>query len=152
LEAIEAERHYDALLAARQQAATELKPDDVFTAGQDPEADLREAQRSTILGIEGALAEFHAVTKENAIELKATALAEAEAAGDQEAIAAAAALDPEQSLASETDAAALAAVQESLTQAKAAFQEQFGEDLYKKRVLVRVPGDQALDPAALELE
>jgi len=86
------------------------------------EADLREAQRSTIVGIEVALTELLAMTKENAIELKATALAEAEAAGDQEAITAAAALDPEQSSPSEVDAAALTAVQQSLTQAKAAFE------------------------------
>jgi len=33
LEAIEAERHYEALLAARQQAAADLKADDFFTAG-----------------------------------------------------------------------------------------------------------------------
>ena len=116
------------------------------------EADLREAQRSTIVGIEEALTELLAMTKENAIELKATALAEAETAGDQEAITAAAALDPELSSPSEVDAAALSAVQQSLTQAKAAFEEQFGEDLYKKRVLVRAPGDQTLDPAHLELE
>jgi hypothetical protein len=50
------------------------------------------------------------------------------------------------------EAAVLADVQGTLTQAKAAFEEQFGENLYKQRVLVRVPGDPALDPAALELE
>jgi hypothetical protein len=68
LEAIEALRHHEALLTARQHAATKLKPDDIFAAGQDAEADLREAQRSAILGIEDALSEFLAGAKDYAIE------------------------------------------------------------------------------------
>jgi len=85
-----------------------LKRDDVFIAGEDTEADLREAQRSTILAVEGTLTEFLAGAKALALEAKATALAEAEATGDQEAMAAAAALDPEHGEHAEADAAALA--------------------------------------------
>lgn len=139
-------------MTARQHAATQLKRDDVFIAGEDAEADLREAQRTTILAVEGTLTEFLAGAKALALEAKATALAEAEATGDQEAMAAAAALDPEHGEHAEADAAALAQVQEQLTQAKAAFEEQFGESLNKQRLIVRSPGDRALDPAALELE
>jgi hypothetical protein len=108
-------------LTARQQAATQLSREDVFIAGEDPQADLREAQRGTILAVEGALTEFFAGSKALAFEAKEAAVAEAEAAGDQEAIAAAAALDPEQETYGEADAAALAEVQGQLAQAKAAF-------------------------------
>ena len=85
-----------------------MKRDDVFIAGEDTEADLREAQRSTILAVEGTLTEFLAGAKALALEAKATALAEAEATGDQEAMAAVAALDPEHGEHAEADAAALA--------------------------------------------
>lgn len=122
-EALEASRHHEALLTARQHAATNLKRDDVFVAGEDADADVREAQRSTILGLEEALTEFLAGAKALAVEEKATALAEAEAAGDPEAITAAAALDPEEQATGEADAAMLSQVQEGLTQAKAAFEE-----------------------------
>ena len=67
-EALEAIRHHEALLTARQEAATKLGRADVFIPGEDTEADVREAQRATILRVEEAVTEFLAGTKALAAE------------------------------------------------------------------------------------
>ena len=148
-------QHHEAARTARRLAAAGVAqtPADVYVAGEDPAADVREAARAAFLEQEEALEGFLAATSELIAGPKEeAALAEAGEAGDSASSGAAQEVDPEKLLQEGEGAAMLATVRQGLDEVKAAFEEQYGESIYKQRLDRSVPDPRDVDSHKQELQ
>ena len=147
--------HHEAARTARKLAMAGVTQAgaDVYIAGEDPEADLRESTRAALLHQEEALEDFLATaSKLVARAVEEAARAKADGTGDPASSGAAEGIDPAKILQEGEGAEMLAEVRQRLDEMKAAFEGQYGESVYKQRLDRSVPDPRDVDPHKQELQ